>query len=105
MRGASALLLIIGQPHARALSGKLFDYLAAGRPIIGVGPAFADAKSIIERHQLGLWADLQSPEAILDVFSRVARGEINAPTTDRLEPLHARAMASKFADLFNQVCT
>ena len=48
MRGASALVLVIGPSQREALSGKLYDYLAVGRPIIGFGPPDAAARGVIE---------------------------------------------------------
>ena len=48
------LLLIPDVPHAEGiLTGKLFEYLATGRPILCLGPVHGDAASIIENCKAG----------------------------------------------------
>lgn len=51
MRSADALLLVIEDfPLARGmLTGKIYEYLASGRPVIGVGPADGDASRLLEQ--------------------------------------------------------
>ncbi len=55
MKSSDALLLVI--PRYRddqlILTGKLFEYLAAGKPIICIGPKHGDAASVIEECQAG----------------------------------------------------
>lgn len=49
MAAADMLLLVIpgGPGEERILTGKLFEYLAVQRPILGIGPAGGDAGAII----------------------------------------------------------
>ena len=72
MAGADALLLIIGDEHKTALSAKVFDYLEVKRPIIGFGPAGADAGQLIEQCRVGLWTN--SREQLASAFRRLAEG-------------------------------
>ena len=55
MRRADALLLPI--PRAAGaegiLTGKLFEYLAAGRPVVGIGPVDGDAAQIVRDTHAG----------------------------------------------------
>ena len=55
MQSASVLLFIIPDaPHNRGiLTGKLFDYLAAGRPFLSLGPPDGDAARILQRMGAG----------------------------------------------------
>jgi len=48
--GSSALLLIIPDHHSNnsILSGKLFEYLAARKPVICMGPTGGDAASVLD---------------------------------------------------------
>jgi glycosyltransferase involved in cell wall biosynthesis len=50
MQGSSALLLIIPGHHSNKsiLTGKLFEYIAAGLPVICLGPSDGDAAGIIK---------------------------------------------------------
>ncbi len=55
LKNANALFLAIpDEPNNEGiLTGKLFEYLAARKPIIGVGPVFGDAAVIIEECKSG----------------------------------------------------
>ena len=55
MQKADVLLLIIPdvENNEGILTGKLFEYLGAGKPIIGLGPAKGKAASIIEECSAG----------------------------------------------------
>jgi len=55
MTGSSALLLIIPdhKSNRTILTGKLFEYIAAGKPVICLGPADGDAAAIIKETSSG----------------------------------------------------
>ncbi len=59
LKSASVLYLPINRtPNARMIqTGKLFEYLAAGRPILGIGPADGDAAEIIRDCRAGIMID------------------------------------------------
>ena len=103
MRGADGLLLLIGDQHGHrmALSGKLWDYLAAGAPIIGIGPERAAAQSLILDHHLGVWANTDDREGILDIFKTLSRGELSRPQARDQSTFHARQMSASIAELLN----
>jgi glycosyltransferase involved in cell wall biosynthesis len=56
---SSALLLIIPQVHDNKgiLTGKLFEYLAARKPLIGIGPCDGEAAGIIDECKAGKMFD------------------------------------------------
>jgi glycosyltransferase involved in cell wall biosynthesis len=60
MRAADALLLSVPDgPHADSvIPAKLFEYLAAGRPILVVGPENGAAEELVRKHDAGLIAGL-----------------------------------------------
>lgn len=74
MRGAAALLLIIGAEHRTALTAKIFDYLMTARPVLGTGPADADAQALIERCGVGAWAADQ--DALIAALRQVEAGTL-----------------------------
>src|SRR5690606_4333996 len=58
--GSSALLLLIltGYKDAEGfLPGKLFEYLATGLPILGVGPVAGDAATVLQESGAGVMLD------------------------------------------------
>jgi glycosyltransferase involved in cell wall biosynthesis len=73
---SDALLMLEREPTVKGyelLAGaKLFSYLKAGRPIIGVLPD-GEAKKILRRVGVSTIADVESPEEIVNVFDRVLR--------------------------------
>lgn len=103
MRGAEALLLVIGEGggHQVALSGKLWDYLAAGRPILGLGPRVAAAKQLITDHNLGVWVDSCDREALLSTLKQISRDGLAQPSDQDLSGFHARHMSQAVAELLD----
>ncbi len=57
--GASVLLLLISDtPHAKGvLTGKLFEYLAAGKPVLAIAPLDSDLAEIINSSHAGVVVD------------------------------------------------
>jgi glycosyltransferase involved in cell wall biosynthesis len=65
--GESSLLLLIltGYKDAEGfLPGKLFDYLATGLPVLGVGPVDGDAGRLLQETQAGKMLDSFDLEGI-----------------------------------------
>ena len=60
--------------------GKLFDYLGAGNPILGLGPVEGDAAEIIRSTSSGAVFDYKEVEAITEYVRRM--NEQGAPRTD-----------------------
>lgn len=51
MRASDMLLLVVPEiiNNEGIITGKVFEYLAAGRPIVGIGPVKGDASAILEK--------------------------------------------------------
>lgn len=66
MSGANILLLLINKTRNAEsfLTGKLFEYLAAKRPILSIGPLDGDAALLIEKTKAGKTCDFSDTEAI-----------------------------------------
>ncbi|MCA9542045.1 MAG: glycosyltransferase [Myxococcales bacterium] len=101
MQGAAALLLLVGTRHATALTGKLFDYLLAERPILGVGPPGADAAAVIARCGVGTWADHEDRAGLIAALRAVETGLPCAPDAAQIAPFSADAMADATAALLS----
>lgn len=102
--GADALLLAVGPEHRTALTGKVFDYVCAGRPILGYGPADADAGALVRDAGLGAWVDAADTDGLVAALRQVEAGTL--PYAPRPEALHgwsAEAMAERTAALLDSV--
>jgi glycosyltransferase involved in cell wall biosynthesis len=73
-RGADALLLVTSR-HAGEATGKVFEYLAAGRPIVALA-AGNEAARIVEETGTGVAVDPADPEAVLGALRSAVRGEL-----------------------------
>jgi len=73
MISSSALLLIIPshQSSKSIITGKLFEYLASGKPILCLGPAEGDAATIIEKCKSGITSDYYDAEKISDFLGNL----------------------------------
>jgi glycosyltransferase involved in cell wall biosynthesis len=66
LKSASVLYLPINRtPNARSIqTGKIFEYLAAGRPILGTGPVDGDAASTLRECRAGIMLDFDDLEGV-----------------------------------------
>ncbi|HRY32930.1 MAG TPA: glycosyltransferase family 4 protein [Bacteroidales bacterium] len=65
-QSASVLLLLINDtPNAKSiLTGKFFEYLAAGRPVLCIGPPDGDAAAVLQHSHAGHTADYHDIDAM-----------------------------------------
>jgi glycosyltransferase involved in cell wall biosynthesis len=62
--GADVLVLVVGRKHADMIPGKLFDYLATGRFILGIGPVRCEAGDLLRTTGAGVMLDSDDVEGI-----------------------------------------
>jgi glycosyltransferase involved in cell wall biosynthesis len=105
MRAADALLLYVA-PTSLAPSGKLFEYLAAERPILCVTRRENLAAQLVQEWDAGLWAPPEDgaaiEQAILELLARKRAGTLVAQPHVRartLERYSRRALAGRLADV------
>ena len=83
MYGASSVLLIIltGYKDAEGfLPGKLFEYLATGLPILGVGPARGDAAAVLNEAGAGVMLEGNDQHGIRSTIRELHRKWQTTPT-------------------------
>ncbi len=110
MLAADMLLLTLPQaPHAETtMAGKVFEYLAAGRPILSVGPDECVVGKLVTSLQAGVTANCRA-ESICRVLSSIWQqfNEGHLPSgcaPDRLPPFTRRNLTGKLAALLESVC-
>lgn len=110
-RAADALLLLLwNDPRERGVyTGKLFEYLGARRPILGIGPADNVAADLIRERQAGVisvdpdeiagqlvrWLDAKEHDGIPDLPESVAAGLSREAQTRRLEAFLERIVGQR----------
>jgi glycosyltransferase involved in cell wall biosynthesis len=111
-RDSEALLLLVPDAGGRGkgvLSGKVFEYIAAGRPILAVVPPDGAAAELIRETGSGVVAAPDDVEAItaalVELHSRFANGglpsvELSARDEERLS---RRARVEEMAQLLEEI--
>jgi glycosyltransferase involved in cell wall biosynthesis len=100
-READALLLIAQPARTQLLNYKLFEYLAAGSPILALAEGTEAGRVAARAGAEVVSAD--DPEAIAGALRRVARGELQPPAPDAVAaytyPAPAKALAAAIAKI------
>ncbi len=104
-RSQVLLLLINDTPNAMGiLTGKFFEYLAASRPILCIGPPEGDAAAILRQTGAGYTIDYQDIEAmkqrIRELYERFRSGDLQINSRDIL-PYSRRELTRKLAEVLD----
>jgi glycosyltransferase involved in cell wall biosynthesis len=95
-READALLLLAQPTRSQLLNIKLFEYLAAGRPILALA-AGTDAGRVVEEIG-GRSVPADDPAAIAAALAELAGGPPEPPPADAIEPYTYPAPAERMAE-------
>jgi len=103
--GQSAVLLLPlnNAPNARGiLPGKMFEYLALGRPVLAIGPKESDCEEIILKTKAGFYCDFGDKEglcvALEKMFTDWQNGNIILETRN-IETFSRRNLAREVMEL------
>lgn len=101
-RSADALLLVIPnvQGNEGILTGKLFEYLATEKPIIGIGPAHGDAAAIIRNCKAGEMFQYEDEDGIFNLLESLIKHEVTFTTQHQV--YSRKNLAGRFAEIVLQ---
>ena len=110
-RSSTLLLLLLmpdSEPRAKGLvTGKLFEYMASGRPILCIGPEDGDAARILQETGAGQPVSFGDKEKIKETLKSLYQSylENNLPNNanPKVERYSRRAMAQKYAELLSKI--
>jgi glycosyltransferase involved in cell wall biosynthesis len=101
MLDSSALLLIIPDHRSSRsiITGKLFEYIASGSPIICIGPASGDAAEIIANHAAGKTFHYSEEGPINDYLNFIADNPGQKPV--KVSELSRKILTGRLAGVLN----
>jgi glycosyltransferase involved in cell wall biosynthesis len=87
MAQSSLLLLIIPEHKSNKsiITGKIFEYLATGKPVLCLGPADGDAAAIIDSVNAGLTVGYSDVASILNYLKKASSGLASGSNEGKLK--------------------
>ena len=109
-RSSTLLLLLLmpdSEPRAKGLvTGKLFEYMASGRPILCIGPEDGDAARILKETGAGQTVSFgdknKTKEIIKNLYQRYLENDLEGNTNPKVESYSRQVMAQRYATLLDQ---
>lgn len=104
---AVLLLLINNTPNALGIiPGKVFEYLASGRPILCIGPNEGDSSKIINETNAGIVVDFNDEinlqNAILKLYENYRNGKF-AKHLDKIDKFSRKNLTGDIAQILNEI--
>ncbi len=106
--GADLLLLILtSDPREAQISpAKLYEYMAARKPILAVAPEGVTA-NLVRQMGLGCVVSAESPDeiakAIMALYEKYSIGELMVSDDIDLEPFERRSLTNKLSKVFDSL--
>ena len=110
-RSSTVLLLLLmpdSEPRAKGLvTGKLFEYLVSGRPILCIGPEDGDAARIIKETDAGQTVSFGDKEKTKDIvkvlYHKYLDNALLPNTSKEIEKYSRRALAGEYTRLLDKI--
>ena len=105
---SQVLLLIVNNvPSAKGiLTGKIFEYLMAKRPILGIAPIDGDLAEIINETNSGIVIGFNQKEelkkAILELYSKFKNENLGVQSTN-IAQYHRKELTKKVSKIINSI--
>lgn len=107
MLDADVLLLLIPRDHGKGiLSGKLYEYLATGNYILGVGDSSGVAAEVLHETSSGKMIDFETSASSLlnELLERKKNGRLRTQDNQTIQQYTREFLTSRLAQIFDEVC-
>lgn len=104
MKRAALLFFVVPQTsYAKGIpTSKLFDYMGAGRPILGIGPEDGDAAAMLEESGAGVMKEWGDSEGIKTAVSKRLSDKKTAAA--KVRQFSRKHLSEKLVELLNEMC-
>lgn len=101
------LLLVNNVPSAKGIiTGKIFEYLMAKRPILAIAPADGDLAAILQNTNAGKVVDFEDnvllKKNILNLYNKFKQGNLDVESKN-IEQFHRKQLTKKVAEIINNI--
>lgn len=105
MKGAAALLLLVGKGHETSIPGKLYEYLASGRPVIMSGPMECDAARIVRQTGVGPTVAIEDVNGLAAAIRNLVEGRLSPADRDEaaIRSYESRSLSGRLAAILTEV--
>jgi len=93
LRGARAGIVVVASGYEYSLPGKLYDVMAAGKPVLLLGPPEGEAADMVNRHRLGWAVDPRDQAGMEAAIAEIRSGRVADPVG--LDQYDARVLADE----------
>ena len=102
------LLFVNNTPNAKGiLTGKIFEYMASGRPILCIGPEDGDSARILNETQTGVTIDFNDEEkmksVILGFIDKYQENQLVTEQNKSVEKYSRSNLAKEYVNLLNDI--
>ena len=102
------LLFINNSPNAKGImTGKIFEYMASGRPIFAIGPTDGDTAIILDKTKSGVIVDFDDKEGIknviIDLFNKYKENQLVTKKNEIVENYSRRSLAKEYVNLIKKI--
>lgn len=107
-KSAVLMLLINDAPNAKGiLTGKIFEYMAANRPILATGPLDGDVAAILKECEAGQMFGKsekeKAKEYLLSLFEAYSQNKSYSNNRNRVENYSRKAQSEQIAKILNRI--
>jgi glycosyltransferase involved in cell wall biosynthesis len=107
-RSAQVLLLTVNQVASAQgiVTGKIFEYMRAGRPVLAIGPTDGDLATIIGETRCGTVVDFQDESglkrSVLELYRKFKKGILEVNPVN-IEKYHRRNLTRELSVLLEEI--
>ncbi len=100
-RASKVLLLLVNNTkNAKGiLTGKFFEYLAAQRPVLAIGPVDGDLAAILNETRCGFMSGFDDLEGLKENLLRLYRDKVTFPESTAIKAYSRRVLTQKLCSL------